>query len=125
MFTLLHSSMNQELFEKHLCNKSSHYEKYGRFLFMQRKPSRATTELTPFTVSKDEWNTKEDTGKSLKNALHVLRYAKRHLSWWRDVEQRKNQAGSLSRYWVFMWFYFVGHAYFFVVPTMNHYCGSW
>jgi len=32
-----------------------------------------------FTVSKDEWNTKEDTGKSLKNALHVLWYAKRHL----------------------------------------------
>jgi len=29
-----------------------------------------------FTVSNDEWNTKEDTGKSLKNALHVLRYAK-------------------------------------------------
>jgi len=30
-----------------------------------------------FTVSKDEWNTKEDTGKSLKNALdvRVLRYA--------------------------------------------------
>jgi len=28
-----------------------------------------TTKLTLFTVSKDEWNTKEDTGKSLKNAL--------------------------------------------------------
>ena len=59
---------------------SSHYEKYGRFLITQRKPSRATTELTLFTVSKDEWNTKEDTGKSLKNALHVLRCAKRHFS---------------------------------------------
>jgi len=33
-----------------------------------------------FTVSKNEWNTKEDTGKSLKNALDVLQYAKRHLS---------------------------------------------
>ena len=32
-----------------------------------------------FAVSKDEWDTKEDTGKSMKNALHVLRYAKRHL----------------------------------------------
>jgi len=30
-----------------------------------------TTKSTTFTVSKDEWNTKEDTGKSLKNALHV------------------------------------------------------
>jgi len=39
VFNSLHSSMNQELFEKHLCNKSSHYEKYGRFLVMQRKPS--------------------------------------------------------------------------------------
>jgi len=28
MFTLLHSSMNQELFEKYVCNQSSHYEKY-------------------------------------------------------------------------------------------------
>ena len=45
--------------------KSSHYEKYRRFLVMQRKPSRATTKLMLFTVSKDEWNTKEDTGKSL------------------------------------------------------------
>jgi len=79
MFDSLHSSTNQELFEKHLCNKSSHYEKYRRFLVMQRKPSRATTKLTPFTISKDEWNTKEDTGQSLKNALDILRYAKRHL----------------------------------------------
>ena len=31
-----------------------------------------------FAVSKDEWDTKEDTGKSMKNVLYVLRYAKRH-----------------------------------------------
>ena len=35
MFNPLHSSTNQELFEKHLCNQSSHYEKYGRFLFQR------------------------------------------------------------------------------------------
>ena len=29
-----------------------------------------------FAVSKDKWNIKEDTGKSLKNALHILQYAK-------------------------------------------------
>ena len=29
--------------------------------------------------SKDEWNTKEDTGKSLKNTLDILQYAKRQL----------------------------------------------
>ena len=40
------------------------------------KPSRACTKLTPFPVSKDEWDAKEDTGESMKNVLYVLRYAK-------------------------------------------------
>jgi len=31
-------------------------------------------------VNKDEWDTKEDPGKSMKNALHVQRHGKRHLS---------------------------------------------
>ena len=53
----------------------------------ERKPSRATTKSTPFAVSKDEWDAKEDTGKSMKNALYVLRYAKRHLLGQSDVEQ--------------------------------------
>ena len=44
------------------------------------KLSRATAKSTLFTVRKDEWDTKEDTGKSMKNVLYVLRYAKRHLS---------------------------------------------
>ena len=43
------------------------------------KPSRATIKSTLFIVSKDEWDTKEDTGKSMKNALYILQYAKRHL----------------------------------------------
>jgi len=56
------------------------------------EPSHATTKLTLFTalhctLNKDEWNTKEGTGKSLKNALHILRYSKRHLSGLSDVEQ--------------------------------------
>ena len=51
------------------------------------KPSRAIAKSTLFAVSKDEWDTKEDTGKSMKKALHVLRYAKRHLSGRSDVEQ--------------------------------------
>jgi len=37
-------------------------------------------QITLFTVSKDEWNTKEGTGKSMKNTLYVLWYAKGHLS---------------------------------------------
>ena len=28
MFNPLHSKTNQELYEKHLCNQSNHYEKY-------------------------------------------------------------------------------------------------
>ena len=40
-----------------------------------------------FSLSQDEWDTKEDNGKSMKNALYVLRYAKRHLSGGSDVEQ--------------------------------------
>ena len=31
---------------------------------MQRNSLRTTTQLMLFTVSKDEWNAKEDTGKS-------------------------------------------------------------
>jgi len=30
--------------------------------------------------------------KSMKNALHLQQYGKRHLSGWSEVEQRKNQA---------------------------------
>ena len=62
------------------------------------KPSRAITKSTLFSVSKDDWDTKEDTGKSMKNALYVLQYAKRHLSGRRSVKQSKNQARSLNRY---------------------------
>ena len=51
------------------------------------KPSHAIAKSTLFTVSKDEWDTKEDIGKSMKKALHVLRYAKRNLSGQSDVKQ--------------------------------------
>ena len=51
------------------------------------KPSCAIAKSTLFAVSKDEWDTNEDTGKSMKNALYILRYAKRHLSGESDVEQ--------------------------------------
>ena len=70
LFNSLHGSTNQELFEKCLCIQDSHYE---QFLVMQRKPSVCNYQML-FTVSKDEWNTKKDTGKSLKNALDILWY---------------------------------------------------
>ena len=41
------------------------------------KPSHATAKSTPFPVSKDKW---DDAVKSMKNALYILQYAKRHLS---------------------------------------------
>ena len=53
----------------------------------EEKPLCAHAKSTPFPVSKDEWNTKKDTGKSMKNALYILRYAKRHLLGRSDVEQ--------------------------------------
>ena len=43
------------------------------------KPSRATTKLALLAVSKDEWDTKEDIGKSMQNAFYILRGANRHL----------------------------------------------
>ena len=57
------------------------------------KPSSVTTNSTPFalpfSVSKDKWDTKENTGKSMKNAyIHtVLWYAKRHLSGQSNIKQ--------------------------------------
>ena len=60
MFNPLHSSTNQELFEKHLCNQNSHYENMDSFCF-KGKPSYATAKSTLFTIGKDEWDTKEGT----------------------------------------------------------------
>ena len=68
MFNPLESSTNQELFEKHHCNRSSHYEKYEQFPLRRE----AITKSTLFAVSQDEWDTKEDTDKSIKNALYIL-----------------------------------------------------
>ena len=34
------------------------------------KLSRTTTKSTPFAVSKDEWDTKEDADKSVKDCWH-------------------------------------------------------
>jgi len=87
--------MIQKLSEKYFCHQSTHYEKYGRDFCYEKMPS---SKSTLFTFSKDEWNTKEDAGKSMKNALDVLWCAKRHLLGQSDVEQSKNQACSHSCY---------------------------
>ena len=75
--------MHLELFEMHLYNQSSHYENTDDFCYEGKpegKPSCATTKLTPFTVSINEWDKNEDIGKFMNNALCVLQYAKRHVS---------------------------------------------
>jgi len=38
------------------------------------------TTKTDFVVSKDEWDTKKGTGKSMNNELYIQRHGKRHLS---------------------------------------------
>jgi len=38
----------------------------------EKKSWQATAKLTLFAVNKDLWNTEEDSGKSMKNALYLL-----------------------------------------------------
>jgi len=45
----------------------------------QWKPSHAYHKSALSAVSKTEWDTKKGTGKSIKNALYVQWYGKRHL----------------------------------------------
>ena len=49
LFNLLHSSKNQELFEKHL-NHSSHYENIGDFRYA-KEATTCTTKSTLFAVN--------------------------------------------------------------------------
>jgi len=80
MFDLLHSSTNKEVLEKRLCIKSSHYEKYGRFLHYTKEAITWNHQINAFHCQQ-RWM--EDTDK---NTLHAQRCAKRHLSGWSDVE---------------------------------------
>jgi len=74
---VIHSSFNQELLKSTSIIKVASMKNTIMYSIAQRKPSRATTKSTFFIVSKDEQNTEEDAGKSIKNALEN---AKRHLS---------------------------------------------
>jgi len=90
MFNLLCNNTNQKLFKKNFCNESSHYGNYGRFLLQMEAIAYLPQKSKLFVVKKDEWNTKEDTGKAKKNALYVQGCGKRHLSGWSNIEQWKN-----------------------------------
>jgi len=63
--------MQQQLFKKNFCNQS---RKLQMISIMNGSHCVPTTKSTLFVVNKDEWDTEEDTGKSMKNALHVRRY---------------------------------------------------
>jgi len=57
--------------------------------------------IVPFSrtwtaVNKDEWDTKEDAGKSIKIALYVQRHGKKHLLGWSHIKQQKIQAYRLN-----------------------------
>ena len=54
--THYHNSMDQELFDKHLCYQNSHYEKYGQFPLRKGKPSHAIAKSTLFAVSTAKMN---------------------------------------------------------------------
>ena len=86
MFNPLHSITNQELFEKHLCYQEATTKNTGNFHY-KGNPSCTAAKLTPIAVSKDKWDTKEDTGKSMKNTFYVQWYAKRHLLDQSNIEQ--------------------------------------
>jgi len=47
--------------------------------------------IDTFHCQQDEWDTKEDSGKSMKNALYILQYAKRHLLGQSIVKQWKDK----------------------------------
>ena len=64
----------KEQYEKCLCNQSSHNGKLGHYKCREAIMQRYC-KSTPCTVRKDKWDTKEDTGKSMKHALYVLQYA--------------------------------------------------
>jgi len=55
-----------------------------------------TTKSTPFVVSKDEWDTKEDPGKSMRMHCIYSGMAKG----WSDVEHQKIQARSFNHGWI-------------------------
>jgi len=47
---------------------------------MKGSHHKLTIKSTLFAVSKNEWDAKENAGKSMKNALYTLQHAKRHLA---------------------------------------------
>ena len=65
MFNLLHSSANEELLKSTSTIKVATMKNMDDFRY-EGKPSHTTAKSTLFAVSKDEWDTNEENGKSMK-----------------------------------------------------------
>jgi len=81
------------------------------------KPSQAYLN----SLGEDKWETKEDTGKSIKNTLYIQWCGNRHLSGWSDVEQWKNQVHILSSCWVML----VWRISYLVSQSVNQSVSKW
>ena len=69
---------HQELFQKFFYNENNHIiKKIWTVSVLRGSLLCAIARSIPFVVSKDQRNAREDTGKSMKNTLYILRYAKR------------------------------------------------
>jgi len=66
MFNLLYSSINQKLFKRTFAIKVATM----KIMITNGSHHMPTTKSTLFVVSKDEWDTKEGSGKSIKKALY-------------------------------------------------------
>jgi len=60
------------------------------------KLSCAYHKFTLFVVRNDEWDTKEDIGKSMKNALYLQQYGRRSLLGWSKVNNKKIKPVALA-----------------------------
>jgi len=65
-FNLSHSSTNQELFKKHLCNQRNHYEKYRWFPFYALKEAIGVQPPNQCFSLSAKMNGTEGTGNSMK-----------------------------------------------------------
>jgi len=73
VFNSLPTSTNWEVFEKQLCNQSTQYE---NFLLQRGNHHMQPLNQHFFLSAKMNGTQKEGTGKSMKNALYILWYAK-------------------------------------------------
>jgi len=78
LLNLLYTSTNQQLFKVTSAIKVVTISIMNGSHHVRTKLFTAVRKVVK-TMSKDEWDTKQGTGKPMKNALQVQHYGKRHL----------------------------------------------